>query len=41
LREAIDVNFAKADMVIHKKEEKAGPIADDEDLDKLAQTCII
>jgi hypothetical protein len=40
LREAIDVNFCKGDMVIHK-EIKTGPIADDEDLDKLAQTCII
>ena len=28
-------------MVIHKNEVKGGPIDEDEDLDKLAQTCII
>jgi hypothetical protein len=37
LREAIDVSFCKADMVIHKDVSgKAGPVDDDEDLDKLA-----
>jgi len=40
LREVIDVQFAKTDMVIHKSDD-TGPILNDDDLDKPAQTCVI
>jgi len=34
LKEVIDINFAKADMIIHKGGAKA--VTDDDDLDKAA-----
>lgn len=40
LREVIDIAFLKSDMVIHRKVD-SGPILNDEDLDKQAQTCEI
>lgn len=41
LKEVIDVNFAKADVIIHESEGTggAGEILNDDDLDKPAQTC--
>jgi len=38
LREVIDINFAKADMVIHKD---FSGVFNEDDIDKLAQTCVI
>ena len=42
LRDVIDVNFAKTDMIIHKNSTK-GPNAQesDEDFDKLEQVCSV
>lgn len=42
LSEVVDVNYAQADMVIHKKEKSSKvEFDDDEQLDKDAQTCTI
>ena len=39
LKEVIDINFAKTDMIIHKAEGKTAD--DDDDLDKMPSSCCI
>ena len=41
LRDVIDVNFAKTDMIIHKKSIKINSQESDEDFDKLEQVCSV
>jgi hypothetical protein len=42
LRDVIDINFAKTDMIIHKKSTKATTAQEsDDDFDKLEQVCSV
>jgi hypothetical protein len=42
LRDVIDVNFAKTDMIIHKNSTKSTNAQEsDEDFDKLEQVCSV